>query len=222
MYYFDNEYLTDYLDLGSELKVYTNGQWYTVADSTDLADPAHGTAYDIHGKSIQFDYKALEQIEADGKQMTIDQLQDILSGENGKEDEGEGDDAKSEDDGGFAPDGADSGGGDGGPDELPPDNGEPEELGVEDDMPKDPTKKESVMSRHAFKKMLNEAVIKKTDYTGKFVRNIDENCKHFGTTGVVTEHWGDSIGYTIYSSKNVHMIGKKVDKDINSVEIISC
>jgi len=214
MYYFDNEYLRDYLDLGSELKVYTNGQWYTVADASDIADPNYGIAYDIHGKSIRFNYKELEQIEASGKQMTIDQLQDILSGENTGEDSG---DAKSDEGDGFGPDS----GGPGNEPELPPDNGEPEELGVEDEIKADPTKKESVIARNAFNKMLNESISsKKTQYIGKFVKNIDEQCGYKGTTGVVKEQVGESVQYTIYSSPFPSDIGKSIYKHIDCIEVL--
>lgn len=80
MYYFDNKYLQQYIDQGTELWVYDGYQWREVAEKEDLIDPVEGYGYDVNGRGYKFQYKQIEQIKVDGRIFTMDQLQTQMSG----------------------------------------------------------------------------------------------------------------------------------------------
>ena len=42
MYYFNNEFLKQYLQQNGKLKVFVNGLFYFIADENDLKDTKHG------------------------------------------------------------------------------------------------------------------------------------------------------------------------------------
>jgi hypothetical protein len=46
---FDNMLLKQYLDVGAELKVYVNQDWYTIADKSDVADSIDAVGEDEYG-----------------------------------------------------------------------------------------------------------------------------------------------------------------------------
>jgi len=64
MYYFDNEYLKQYLNLGKEVKVtITSGDVLTLADESDVEDSQQCSAQDENGNSSFFEYMDIEQIQ---------------------------------------------------------------------------------------------------------------------------------------------------------------
>ena len=65
MYYFDNEYLKQYIDQGVDLWVYDGYEWHEVVDKSDLDDPIKGMGYDANGRGSKFAYKQLEQIKVE-------------------------------------------------------------------------------------------------------------------------------------------------------------
>jgi len=79
MYYFDNKFLMHYLNLGVDLKVYVDNEYYDVADAYDISDPNIGYGYTIYGEPRQFDYRAIDHIMINDKTFSIDQLQSAYS-----------------------------------------------------------------------------------------------------------------------------------------------
>lgn len=87
MYYFDNDYLKQYIDQGVDLWVYDGYEWHEIADKSDLADPIKGLGYDANGRGSEFVYKQIEQIKVNGTIITMDQLQAQLTGKSPEDNE---------------------------------------------------------------------------------------------------------------------------------------
>lgn len=76
MYYFNNEYLKQYLKSGGgTVKVYVNGDFYKIIDDEDLAHNEYGVGYEETGKAITFPYKSITAVKIGDAEFTIDQLQ---------------------------------------------------------------------------------------------------------------------------------------------------
>lgn len=192
MYYFDRDFLGEYLDLKVPIKVYVHNQWYDIADSADLEDSEYGIGYDQNGKSETFDYREIEEIDAAGKHLTVDQLQDVMDGKVDSEDSG-GDSGDSEPDmdlGGKgsdmdfpSPDGPDGAGGADAPEPTADDSAEiePDENG----------KKESYYSRKYIKNKLNEQNERhnylKDKGIGNIIQNTNPDSEYCGTSGIITD-----------------------------------
>jgi hypothetical protein len=207
MYYFDRDFLGEYLDLKVPIKVYVHNQWYDIADSADLEDSEYGIGYDQNGKSETFDYREIEEIDAAGKHLTVDQLQDVMAGKVDSEDGGEesGDSEPDMDLGGKgsdmefpSPDGA----GEGGDSEPTPEDSteiEPDEKG----------KKESYYSRKYIKHKLNEQAARINYLKGKGIGNIIQNTnpdsEYCGTSGIITDIFENvnNLGIDIYEYRIV-------------------
>lgn len=74
-YYFDREYLSQYIDQRVKLKVYVDGRFLSIADASDLEDDLHGVGYDNAGNAKFFDYRSINKIKAGSELLTLDQLQ---------------------------------------------------------------------------------------------------------------------------------------------------
>ena len=80
MYYFNNEFLKQYLQQNGKLKVFVNGLFYFIADENDLKDTKHGTGYDENGKPFAFDYRDIELIKFGSNiSFSLDDLQKKLN-----------------------------------------------------------------------------------------------------------------------------------------------
>ncbi len=80
MYYFDNEFLQQYLDTGTKLKVYVDSEWYDIPEKSDVSDKVDGIGYTQYGQPHYFDYRDVEQIKAGNKVFTLDMLQSMQGG----------------------------------------------------------------------------------------------------------------------------------------------
>lgn len=184
MIIFDNEYLKQYLEQGVELKVFVNREWYAVTDITDVESSQYGLGIDVQGKPTTFRYSQIEQINADGNIMTIDQLQDKAAGT-------EPEDAGAEDTGGEDMAAGDAGGGPanagGGPKpEKVPGTGGEEGAPPEEETPEPPQE----VYRRVVANMIVESNKKPKDApfeSGDFVENIDRRSEYMGSRGVVKE-----------------------------------
>lgn len=78
MYYFDNRFLSQYVDQKVKLKVFVDSSWYDIATKKDLADPIDGIGYDVYGKDHRFDYRDIEKIKAGQNVINIDTLQKMM------------------------------------------------------------------------------------------------------------------------------------------------
>lgn len=74
MYYFDNEYLRQYLQTGQTVSVMVNKEYLVVADEADVESPEEGIGYNTYGKPQRFNYKAVEAIKIGSNIYTLDQL----------------------------------------------------------------------------------------------------------------------------------------------------
>lgn len=74
-YYFDRNYLLQYINQKVKTKVFVDGRFLDVADSSDLEDELHGVGYDNSGNPKFFDYRSIEQVKAGSNLITLDQLQ---------------------------------------------------------------------------------------------------------------------------------------------------
>lgn len=120
MFYFDADFLRQYVDQSTRLKVYVNSEWYEIAEMSDLSSNKFGLAYDINGNPVKYDYRDITIIKVGNRRIDMDQLQTMLGGEPAEEPEG-GKDA------------------DRGSEEEPPSDEAPEEEPVEEPKEKEPT-----------------------------------------------------------------------------------
>ena len=81
MYYFDNEYLKQYLKSGSTLKVFVNKEFLSIADESDLENSTIGIGYNINGKAQKFHYPAILSVVVDDITFTKEQLNQKLNPE---------------------------------------------------------------------------------------------------------------------------------------------
>lgn len=80
MYYFDSKFLQQYIDQKIDLKVFTNGKWYSITSLNDLSDDINGIGYDEYGSDFRFDYRQIEKIQVGSNILTLDQLQTQMTG----------------------------------------------------------------------------------------------------------------------------------------------
>lgn len=110
---FDNVLLKQYIDVGADLKVYANDDWYTISDKSDVADSIDAVGQDEYGAPHRFGYQDIKQIKVNGDVITLEMLAtkfgDVTTEPSG--------------DGGSKPKGDDLGGG--GDEEEPTDEPKP-------------------------------------------------------------------------------------------------
>lgn len=80
MYFFDNKFLQQYIDAGAKLKIYSNSDWHTISDLSDLKSAKFATAYSEYGEATQIPYKQIELIQVNGSVITIENLQSMMTG----------------------------------------------------------------------------------------------------------------------------------------------
>jgi hypothetical protein len=85
MYYFDNEFLQQYVDLRRTIKVTVDGEILTITDKSDIKDPTQGTGYDAEGNPSLFNYMDIQQIQVGPNIITLDKLQTMVGDEEAKE-----------------------------------------------------------------------------------------------------------------------------------------
>lgn len=85
MYFFDKGILAQYLDQSSPrmpLKVFSNNEWYTIAEPRDLEDDITGIGYDVYGGDHRFDYRDIQQIKVgNNPPLDLKGLQDMKAGQ---------------------------------------------------------------------------------------------------------------------------------------------
>lgn len=199
MYFFDNEYLKDYIGLKSDLEIYIHGQWYDVPTAADVEDSSYGTAYDFSGKPITFDYRAITAIKALGNEMTLDMLQDVIAGKENSDSDTSGDDIPDPDMDTDAPD-------------------DKPEISMGDKQDDDKSKKESF---NIGKFSIDERTAYSKELNGTLIRNIDKSCPHYNTRGVICAYYPSKniIDYRIYEIADNSRFGATVSKRLSDVEI---
>lgn len=75
MYYFDGQYLRQFLGTASSVKVYVGGEYLTLVDTADVEHPQIGVGYTEKGEPVRFNYKEVEQVKAGETIFTKEMLQ---------------------------------------------------------------------------------------------------------------------------------------------------
>ncbi len=78
MYYFDNQYLQDYLKQDSNLQVLVNKSYLSIADESDIESPKIGVGYDANGKPSYFKYSEITAVKIGEVIYTIEQLNQFM------------------------------------------------------------------------------------------------------------------------------------------------
>lgn len=210
MVYFDQNYLKQYLSQGKPLKVYVNGEYYDIADATDLESSAYGLGYNNNGKPTTFAYTDIQQIKSGEHILTLDQLQQ-------KTGQGGGEEADAE----PAPDAG--GGDDMSMPEPPTGGGEEPPMDMPEEEPEEEPEPPQESVRRVFSNMLNESRDKEETHgmqKGDFVQNVDSRCEYFGSRGTITkiedkdtEH--PMVTYRVFNLGFNFKPNQKVTKNIN-------
>lgn len=79
MYFFDAKYLKQYLDMHKTVKVFVNGDVYTLTDGSDVSNKRTCVGYKSNGDVAMFDYQDITQIQVGVNILTLDTLQKIMS-----------------------------------------------------------------------------------------------------------------------------------------------
>jgi hypothetical protein len=98
MYFFDSEYLQQYLNQGKDVKVTVDNKVLTLTDESDVEDPQQGVGYDQSGDSSFFEYNDIEQIQVGPNIITLDLLQKTMTNDPSKQKEPSKPPAKPEED----------------------------------------------------------------------------------------------------------------------------
>lgn len=178
-YYFDRDYLLQYLDQKVKTRVLVDGRYLDISDTSDLEDEFHGVGYDNNGNPKFFDYRSIKQVKAGGEMITLDQLQQSQSTPEQKPEEEP------------VP-----------TDEEPPaeDAAEPEEQEGEpptdgEEPPKEKPEKDSIKS-HYDPYMIGRSIIAESmkKQPKKEINKIVRILEHpfYNVTGVVTEVYADT------------------------------
>lgn len=80
MYYFDSDYLRQYLNIGKDVVVTVDGEVLTLSDESDVDDPNEGVGFDANGSPSSFQYMDIEQIQVGQNIITLELLQKIMAG----------------------------------------------------------------------------------------------------------------------------------------------
>lgn len=205
MVYFDAAYLQQYLTQDKPIKVYVNGEYYDIADSSDLESKAFGIGYDNNGKPITFSYTDIQQIKSGEHILTIDQLQQKTGQVPTNDTEEENPDA------GGAPDAG----------------GEPP-MDIPEEPPADDEESPNESVRKVVAQMINESKDKKETHgvkKGDFIENKDSRCEYFGSRGVIididdkdTEY--PMVTYRVFNYGYNFKPNQKVTKNLNHLRKI--
>lgn len=126
MYYFDSEYLKQFLGTGSSVKVFDGNEYLEIVDTGDLDHPQTGVGYTQTGEPVRFDYKDVTQTLVGNTVFTLDMLRheiekkenpEAFSDEGDEEEEG-GEEGSEEGEGGASVDSEFGGLGGGGGDDF--------------------------------------------------------------------------------------------------------
>lgn len=87
MYYFDRDFLAQYLDQGHRVRVFVNYDWHEIASKRDLESEKTCVVIDDTGDATQVNYSDIEEIKVGNKHFTIAQLQAQFAGKEPEESE---------------------------------------------------------------------------------------------------------------------------------------
>lgn len=204
-YYFDRDFLLQYINQKVKTKVFVDGRFIDIADASDLEDELHGIGYDNRGNPKFFDYRSVEQVKAGNKLVTLDQLQKMQSQPTPEEPEEEPEETEPEE----TPEDM------GGEEPIPPEGEEsptPEEEPEEEPTGKQPQK------AHYDPYMIGRKIIQESKKPRrKEINSIVRILEHpyYNITGIITEVIGDSYeirtlsggwGRVIIQKKNVRFV----------------
>lgn len=82
MYYFDNEFLKSYLELGNDLKVVINGGVLSIPSVSDVENSKFGLAYNEDGQGQKIDYRRISGIYINDSFMDLKGLEEYINSQN--------------------------------------------------------------------------------------------------------------------------------------------
>jgi hypothetical protein len=205
MYYFDRDYLKQYLDAEADLKVFADQEWYGIPDESDLATDKYLVAYDGNGKPHTIDYKEITQIKAYDNVIDLETLQDkIYNQPDPNSDSGENTPDKNSDQ--EAPDLSKI--------QAAPDmKGQGDQGDNKEPIPDDEKQKEKpneAMNR-IIKNMITESTELGNITKGDFVENLNKESENYNTKGVVTGVFANRVDYRVYKGGNITIVSEKYE-----------
>ncbi len=97
MFYIDKVFIGQFLDQKMPVKVFSNEEWYEIADPRDLEDDITGIGYDVYGGDHRFDYRNIEQIKVGNRPpLDLEGLQAMKTGQKPTEEKPEKKDSEDE------------------------------------------------------------------------------------------------------------------------------
>jgi hypothetical protein len=189
-------------------KVYVNGRYLIITSTDDIQDPLIGFGMDEDGQMQRFDYRMIQQLLVGGNTVDLAAYNSAM----GAEEEGEEEEEEEEE--------------------------EPtkEESITMTEISKDVLKAKLDVIKQQEKELKDKAnVLKKepvtedvyegeyTFGTGDIVQNINHECEHHGSIGVVKKTYTSEDGstivvYTVANSGNTYKPGMSLSKPANKLE----
>ena len=210
---FNNIIIGQFVLTGVPIKVYTKGRFLTITDADDVEDPLMGFGMDENGDMIQFTYPEVEFLSVRGNKVDIETYNKGMEGDKDgdkpeeKAEEPKDDDKKS--------------------DKLPEDVSEITKDVFNAKMKAIDAEKEALKDKeNALKKMpIDDNVNNYTFGTGDIIKNINPECKHFGSMGVVKKIMnvpmhGKVAVYTVTNNGSTYKPGMSLMKTVDQLEKI--
>jgi hypothetical protein len=197
-YYFDRNYLLQYINQKVKTKVFVDGRFLDVADASDLEDELHGVGYDNSGNPKFFDYRSVEQVKAGSNLITLDQLQQLQTQKTTPEQEPEGEEPEPPEGGEEEPPSEEPEDMGGEEEPEPPEGEEEEEPAAGKKPPKEPIKAHYdpfMIGRN----IINESMKKKNPKkeVNALVRILER--PYYNVTGMITEVYDNEYEVKTFS-----------------------
>jgi hypothetical protein len=201
---FNNVIIGQFVLTGVPVKVYTGGRFLTITDTDDIEDPSMGFGMDENGNMIPFSYPAVEFLSVQGNKVDIETYNKGMEGDKDEEKVEEPKDANKKSD----------------VSEITKDvfNAKMKAIDAEKEALKD--------KEDALKKMpIDDNVNNYTFGTGDIIKNINPECKHFGSMGVVKKIMnvpmhGKVAVYTVTNNGSTYKPGMSLMKTVDQLEKI--
>jgi len=193
------------------IKVYVNGRYLIITSTDDVQDPMIGFGMDEDGQMQRYDYRSIEHLLVASKVVDLDAYNSAM--------------------------GAESTGGEA-PDEEPEEEPTKEESIQMTEISKDVLKAKLDVIKQQEKELKDkEMALKKepvteeglyqgeyTFGTGDIVKNVQSDCEHFGSIGVVKKTYTAEDGrtiivYTVGNSGPTYKPGMALEKPMDQMEM---
>ena len=235
---FNNIIIGQFVLTGVPVKVYVDGRYLTITDSDDIENPLIGFGMDEDGEMHRFDYRNITQLSVSGNAVTLDTYNQGMGAEE-EDDEAEEEDTEEEDTKKeesimnlkdiieISQEEVDA--------EMEAAESEIDAAKAKEKAAKAAVKdtiksaKDKIKAAKASMKVAEEGVVKEdhmgyTFGTGDIVKNINPDCEHFGSIGVVKKimdlpnGMGKVAVYTVGNSGPTYKPGMSLIKTTDQLE----